>query len=835
MQRKLRVCCLHGDRQDAALFQGKMGKLAHACKDVADFVFIEAPFVRCDPDVEFQLRTWAVTGGEHRFDDAVAHVVSRMGSDVDVLLGFSQGCSVIEGLLADQQRVSTLRGLIFGCAPAARQEKHLTDVPSLHIIGRRDTIVPPSDSLEFASYFRHPLIVEHEHGHSIPQLQALITPVREFLASLVLATEDAGSAAQIVADELEMIANVFGEDTVRKNDGGSVNKSRAPRTTIGGAVFSVSLDLMLDDALDAAGLRTKGDPPRMEFSLMASYPHCVPNVDLVCLPPALAIGPFRANTLLALDELCAGFVGTPMLMHMFVFARDAAIRRLTEMQESRLGSVGDAAAETAAEQWWRTCETDTVEARNAAIHSARTSAAEWGKSAKGSSSPPVHGLGGSRITVGLVGKPSAGKSTFFNAVTRALDTDAKRAKVGAFPFTTIEPNIGFGFLPIPCPCVLLAKARGSVPIPLCDCPSGHVMIGGDCYRRHPVIIKDVAGLVQGAYKGHGKGNQFLNDLCDADVLIHVVDGAASTDASGAACPVGEGTTVEDVTWVKDELHSWIFDNICAKWEVIARKPAKLLAMFSGYHARHSVVNEAVLRCGVSTPKEMALRVPSWTAAELHLLVEHFLQLRFPVVTALNKCDMDGAARVIARVRAAFPSELFVAMSAKRECDRLTALGASADPLVLVGGSAVSASNSSFSCSAGPIRGAALAVPTGVDGGVSEALLFAASAVHVSFLFPATGLAQAVRDGAFASLPRCLSVSTGSTVDDIFASMVSSGCFSDSKVKLVRFECISVPLDDTAATSGAGEGWRITVARRDEVPEGKILVVHPMTNRMMGSS
>ena len=52
------------------------------------------------------------------------------------------------------------------------------------------------------------------------------------------------------------------------------------------------------------------------------------------------------------------------------------------------------------------------------------------------------------------------------------------------------------------------------------------------------MIKDVAGLVQGAYKGHGKGNQFLNDLCDADALIHVVDGAAATDATGAACAPG---------------------------------------------------------------------------------------------------------------------------------------------------------------------------------------------------------------------------------------------------------------------------------------------------------
>ena len=59
------------------------------------------------------------------------------------------------------------------------------------------------------------------------------------------------------------------------------------------------------------------------------------------------------------------------------------------------------------------------------------------------------------ILVGLVGKPSAGKSTFFNAVTSVLTRDGReetssvQAKVGAFPFTTIEPNVGFGFCSVP--------------------------------------------------------------------------------------------------------------------------------------------------------------------------------------------------------------------------------------------------------------------------------------------------------------------------------------------------------------------------------------------------
>lgn len=55
-----------------------------------------------------------------------------------------------------------------------------------------------------------------------------------------------------------------------------------------------------------------------------------------------------------------------------------------------------------------------------------------------------------------------------------------------------------------------------------------------------IIIKDVAGLVPGAYQGRGKGNAFLNDLCDADVLIHVLDASGCSDKEGQILPDANG-------------------------------------------------------------------------------------------------------------------------------------------------------------------------------------------------------------------------------------------------------------------------------------------------------
>jgi hypothetical protein len=62
----------------------------------------------------------------------------------------------------------------------------------------------------------------------------------------------------------------------------------------------------------------------------------------------------------------------------------------------------------------------------------------------------------------------------------------------------------------------------------------------------------------GAYKGRGRGNAFLNDLCDADVLVHVVDSSGTTDREGAACAPGEGSDpLTDIAWVREEIHRWV--------------------------------------------------------------------------------------------------------------------------------------------------------------------------------------------------------------------------------------------------------------------------------------
>ena len=110
------------------------------------------------------------------------------------------------------------------------------------------------------------------------------------------------------------------------------------------------------------------------------------------------------------------------------------------------------------------------------------------------------------MLIGLVGKPSVGKSTFFKAATLA------EVEIASYPFTTIKPNHGVGYVKIDC-----IDKEFNV-----QCNPNH----GFCIdhkRFVPVELMDVAGLVPGASEGKGLGNQFLDDLRQADVFLHIVE------------------------------------------------------------------------------------------------------------------------------------------------------------------------------------------------------------------------------------------------------------------------------------------------------------------------
>ena len=132
---------------------------------------------------------------------------------------------------------------------------------------------------------------------------------------------------------------------------------------------------------------------------------------------------------------------------------------------------------------------------------------------------------------GIVGLPNVGKSTLFNALTQTA-----AAQAANYPFCTIEPNVGDVAVPDP-RIEKLAKIAGSKEI----IPTRLTFV-------------DIAGLVRGASKGEGLGNQFLANIRECDAIAHVVRCFEDTDIThveGKIAPVDDIETVETELMLAD--------------------------------------------------------------------------------------------------------------------------------------------------------------------------------------------------------------------------------------------------------------------------------------------
>src|SRR3989338_4361820 len=132
------------------------------------------------------------------------------------------------------------------------------------------------------------------------------------------------------------------------------------------------------------------------------------------------------------------------------------------------------------------------------------------------------------MLIGIVGKPNTGKSTFFKAATLA------DVEIANYPFVTIKPNHGTGYVKIDC----VDKDFGKQ----CNPRFGYCRNGK---RFVSVDLMDVAGLVPGAHEGKGMGNQFLDDLRQAHALVHVVDISGSINERGEPIEAGTYDPVKD--------------------------------------------------------------------------------------------------------------------------------------------------------------------------------------------------------------------------------------------------------------------------------------------------
>ncbi len=229
------------------------------------------------------------------------------------------------------------------------------------------------------------------------------------------------------------------------------------------------------------------------------------------------------------------------------------------------------------------------------------------------------------LSLALAGKPNAGKSTFYTAATRA-DVD-----VANYPFTTIDANRGVATARTDCPCLELEERCGND-----RCHDGK--------RYVPLELYDVAGLVPGAHEGRGLGNQFLDELTNADAILHVIDASGGTDAEGEPVEPGSHDPVDDVEFIEQEMTQWLAGIIDRNWEAVERKSRSpefdindaLTELLTGFGATTADV-AACLR-DLDYPDDPM----QWDDEETEALAAAVRARTKPIILVANKVDIaDG--------------------------------------------------------------------------------------------------------------------------------------------------------------------------------------------------
>jgi len=255
------------------------------------------------------------------------------------------------------------------------------------------------------------------------------------------------------------------------------------------------------------------------------------------------------------------------------------------------------------------------------------------------------------MIVGVVGKSNTGKSTFFKAATLA------EVEIANYPFVTIKVNEGIGFVKVGC-----VDKEFNVK---CQPKHGYCLDGK---RFVPVQLLDVAGLVPGAHEGKGMGNQFLDDLRQADVLIHVVDVSGSTNEKGEPVEAGSYDPANDIKFLEVELDMWYLRLVKKGWDGVARKAVQEKQEMNKVLSSHLTglgVNEKVTE-DLIKKLDLPADLNQWDENTLKRLATELRKTTKPMIIACNKIDVKGAAENFTRLENEFPDHMLVGCSAESE-------------------------------------------------------------------------------------------------------------------------------------------------------------------------
>ena len=255
------------------------------------------------------------------------------------------------------------------------------------------------------------------------------------------------------------------------------------------------------------------------------------------------------------------------------------------------------------------------------------------------------------MLIGIVGKPSTGKSTFFKASTLA------EIEISSRPFTTIKPNHAIGYVKVQC-----ADKNFNVK---CNPRFGFCI---NSNRFVPVDLIDCAGLIEGSHEGKGLGLSFLNDLNQADALIHIIDVSGSTNEKGNIVKPLSYDPAKDVKFLEHELDMWYYSLIKKGWDKFSKTlehdnqniKRAIAKQLSGLRVTEDIVEIVIKKLKlVHHPKD-------WSDKDLKELSRELRILTKPMIIAANKIDILGSKLNLEKLQKEFPEYKIIPCSADSE-------------------------------------------------------------------------------------------------------------------------------------------------------------------------